>query len=654
MSDNFGQYQVLSEIGRGGMGVIYKAMDPRLNRFVAIKQLVLDHVDSDKKEEFRERFRREAILAAGLNHPNLVSIYDVSITVENSYYVMELLEGRSLREELEERPGKIIPIEDFFLLFQQVCNGLSHAHSMGLVHRDVKPDNIFVLPNHKAKITDFGIARSQEADRSKLTKPGVMLGTLSYVSPEQLQDASNVDYRADIFSLAVVAYESLSGQVPFSGDGLTSTMMAIMSKEARPLNEMNMDVTADVAAVVAKAMRKKAEERYGSVAEFEKEMERAVALGKPAQRENMLRTGQGSNTINAGYMPGVPVDGARRSNNSHETPLPGSQESAPKAVVKPWLAGRSGEQPKVQVQKSSLTPSSASTQSKSVVKPIGQIGRSGDDKGCFMEPSSICARSGRIVVADAVLRRFLIFSRDGRWLGDSKTVASAKASKTMGGAFSQPSALTIDARGKIYASDASDQYVRIFDANGTYLKELQNRQGKDGGLLGLCCDRLGNLYVSDPDNGCVHIMQADMGLWIRKLGEKGTSDGQLQLPQGIAIDSTGQILVVDYGTSKVNIFSKTGGFVRSFGGKGNGNGEFNVPRGIAIDNQDRVFVADSLNHRVQVFSTNGYYLYSFGGRGAELGRFIGPADLSVDPENNCLYVVDRGNCRVQIFELITN
>ncbi|MBY0359320.1 MAG: protein kinase [Candidatus Obscuribacterales bacterium] len=651
MSQDFGHYEVLAEIGRGGMGIIYKAMDPRLNRFVAIKQLVLDHVDADKKEEFRERFRREAILAAGMNHANLVSIYDVSIAEDNSYYVMELLEGRSLRQELEERAERKFTTEEFFPLFKQICSGLSHAHDMGLVHRDIKPDNIFVLHNNKAKITDFGIARSADgADQSKLTKPGVMLGTLSYVSPEQLQDASNVDHRADIFSLSVVAYEVLSGQVPFAGDGLTSTMMAIMSKEPKPANETNPDVSSDVAAVIAKAMRKRAEDRYPSVFEFEKEMEKAITLGRPSGRESMLRSGITGTASNTAYAPGVPMSTPRPSAGSEGGLRPlGNKDGAAKTPVKPWLAGRNTE-PKQPVSK--ITP--VTTQSMVLAKPLGQIGKSGEDKDCFMEPVAICASAGKIVVADSVLRRLTIFSREGVYQANSKTASNAVGSKTMGGVFSKPSALAIDPRGRIYAADASDQFIRIFDVGGLYVKEIQNRFGKDGGILGLCIDQSNNLYVSDPDNGCVHVLHADTGMWNRKLGSKGSGEGQLQLPQGVAVDSLGQVFVVDYGTSKINIFSKAGIFVRSFGEKGSGNGQFNVPRGIAIDKNDRVYVADSLNHRVQVFSTTGYFLYSFGGRGSELGRFMGPADLSVDPVNNCLYVADRGNSRVQSFELLAN
>lgn len=658
---NFGQYKIVTEIGRGGMGIIYKAEDPRLNRMVAIKQLILDNVDPDKKEEFRERFRREAILAAGLSHPNLISIYDVSINPDNSYYVMELLDGQSLRQMLERSPQQKISAEEFFPIFKQTCAGLAHAHEMNLVHRDVKPDNIFILPDGKVKITDFGIARSAEADNSNLTKPGVMLGTLSYVSPEQLQDARNVDHRADIYSLAVVAYEALAGQVPFAGDGLTSTLMAIISKEAKAANDVNPEITPDVASVIGKAMRKKSVDRYNSVTEFEKEFERAINTNRGSS-SGMLRSGLTGGGTSGTYTPGIPVGptsltgsgkltpptGIRlTSTGQHQAVQPGSDDM-PKAVVKPWLAGRTAEQNKPGGGLNPITTSVA------LVKVIGQMGKSGEGPGTFQEPSTIATRGGKIVVADTTRRKFQVFGRDGRFIGESRPSNNPKAppSKTSGGIFSKPSGLAIDSRGRVYAADSADHYIRVFDGQGMFQREMHNKHGKDGGILGLCCDNAGNVYLSDPDNGCIQVMSCESGGWVRKIASKGNADGQLQLPQGIALDRYGQIFVVDYATSKISVFSKAGIFQRSWGGKGTNKGEFNVPRGIAIDRVDRVYIADSLNHRVQVFSAGGDYLYQFGGRGNEQGRFIGPSDLSIDPDNNCLYVVDRGNCRVQIFELL--
>jgi serine/threonine protein kinase len=650
MGDNFGQYDVLEEIGRGGMGIIYKAQDPRLNRWVAIKQLVLDNVDPDKKDEFRERFRREAILAAGLNHPNLISIYDVSIGIENSYYVMELLEGHSFRRELELRPNMRLTPEELYPVFKQTCEGLAHAHEMSLVHRDIKPDNIFLLPGGKVKLTDFGIARSQDQENSNLTKPGVMLGTLSYVSPEQLQDARNVDHRADIYSLGIVMYEALAGQLPFTGEGLTSTLMAIVSREARAVNEVNPELSNDIASVVAKSMRKQASERYASVAEFLREYEKALNLVKNSPptsiRSTAVLTPGGSS--GASFSPGIPAPPRTAGLPIKPEDSKASQaDTTPGGSVKPWTAMRSTP---------GTTPagagSSQAEQERDLAKPIGIIGRHGEEKGCFLEPSVICSRFGKIVVGDTIRRRFQIFTREGRWLAESSSNSSIKGSRTAGGAFSKPSSMSIDSRGRIYATDSGDHFIRQFDGQGKFTREFQNRQGKDGGLSAIICDATGLLYVSDPDNGCVHVINAESGNWLRKVGTKGHGDGQFQLPSGLALDRFNQLYVVDYGSSKISVFSKAGIFQRSFGGKGTGKGLFNVPRGIAIDRYDRVYVADSLNHRVQVFNTNGDYLFSFGGRGQEAGKFIGPADLSIDPENNYLYVADRGNCRVQIFELM--
>lgn len=645
MSGDFGKYEVLGEIGRGGMGIIYKAHDASLNRMVAIKQLVLDGVDPDKKDEFRERFRREAILVAGLNHPNLISIYDVSIGVENSYYVMELLEGHSFRKELETRPKQRVPAEDLYPIIKQVCEGLAHAHDQNLVHRDIKPDNIFLLPGGKVKLTDFGIARSAEPDNSNLTKPGVMLGTLSYVSPEQLQDARNVDHRADIYSLGVVLYEALAGQLPFTGEGLTSTLMAIVSREAKPVNEVNPAITNDLAAVVAKSMRKQAADRYPSAADLLKDFEKALNLVRPGAGSSSsgIKIGTNSPVTSSGLMtPGMPLNSLPRTAG---IPIKSDETTGgrPSSLGKPWAAARSQQLG---------TERSEEQQNTDLVKVIGTFGKQGDDKGAFLEPAVICCRMGKIIVGDTMKRRFQIFTREGRVLGESTTNPAIKGSRTAGGAFSKPSSVFIDGRGRIFATDNSDHFIRVFDGQGKFQKEILNRQGKDGGLTAVICDSSGMLYVSDADNGCIQVISAESGQWVRKVGSKGTADGQLQLPSGLAIDRFNQLYVVDYGTSKISVFSKAGIFQRAFGGKGTGKGMFNVPRGVAIDRYDRLYIADSLNHRIQVFSTAGDYLYWFGGRGQESGRFIGPADLSIDPENNCLYVADRGNCRVQIFELI--
>jgi eukaryotic-like serine/threonine-protein kinase len=189
MAGDFGHYEVLGEIGRGGMGIVYRARDKRDDRVLAIKQLVFTNIDPTKEHEFRDRFRREAATAARLKHPNIVTVHEVCMdNPKNYFYVMELLDGLSLRHELERKGGRLTA-KAWSPIFEQVVEALSFAHSMNVVHRDVKPDNIFLLKDGTVKITDFGIARAAEYEETQLTKTGVMMGTLAYVSPEQLQDA---------------------------------------------------------------------------------------------------------------------------------------------------------------------------------------------------------------------------------------------------------------------------------------------------------------------------------------------------------------------------------------------------------------------------------------------------------------------------------
>lgn len=635
MTTDFGHYEIISEIGRGGMGIVYLALDKRNQRTVAIKQLVLENIDPTKHREFRDRFRREAAMAARLDHPNIVSVYDVES--EDNYYVMEFLEGRSLRKELESRGGKMSP-EEYLPIVKQVAEGLDYAHNLNVVHRDVKPDNIFILGDGRVKLTDFGIARTVDYEQTHLTKTGVMLGTLAYVSPEQLQDAKNVDHRADLFSLGVVSYESLCGKLPFTGEGIAATVIKILSSEAESLHLVVPTISVETAAVISKSIRKKARDRYMSVVEFARDYERSLhgrtlsiqsgeaVPSTPRKEAVSQQKDTGEQWKIKSYSPGIPMDLAK--------PSP-----APAGV------------PSLRSTNVDTVVTMGSTAAFYIVKPIGVIGKQGEGDGQFMEPAVICARNGRIVVADTVTRRLQIFAKDGRLITKIVAKADAKGSRTSGGKFSTPSGIGIDFRGRVYATDSGDHYVRIFDSQGHFIKEFLNTHGRDGGIQGLVVDSTGLLYLSDVDNGCIQVFQSETGVWLRKVGMKGTGPGQIQIPSGIAVDRMNQLYVVDYGASRISVFSKAGLFVRSFGGKGTGNGLFNVPRGVAVDKHDRIYVSDSLNHRVQVFGPAGEWLYAFGGRGKEFGKFVGPAGITVDPETNCLYVADRGNSRVQVFEL---
>lgn len=633
MTNDFGHYEVLSELGRGGMGIVYQALDKRNQRMVAIKQLVLENIDPQKRREFEDRFKREAHMASRLTHANIVTVFDVE--ADQHYYVMEFLDGHSLRKELDIRGGRM-SARELWPILKQVAEGLAYAHSFNVVHRDVKPDNIFILKDGTVKVTDFGIARTVDYEQTHLTKTGVMLGTLAYVSPEQLQDAKNVDHRADIFSLGIVCYESLSGKLPFTGDGIGGTIIRILTSEAEPLHKLNPAISVESAAVVSRAIRKKARDRYMSIADFAREFERSLqaapaATGAAPGKGADLRSPVSSQHV---YTPGIPI------------------ELHPKgpAVDLGGAPANAGVERSVDIMRETVV--SATPTSFYLVRPLAVIGRKGEGNGCFAEPQAICARNGRIAVADTGLRRLQIFSRDGRFLCAATVKPEAHESRTGGGSLTTPSAVAMDFRGRIYVTDSSDHYVRVFDALGTYLKDLYNMHGHDGGIQGMVCDSTGLLYLSDVDNCCLQVYQSDLGTWMRTVGSKGIGPGQFKMPAALAVDRFNQVYVVDYSTSIVTVFSKTGAYVRSFGGKGTANGMFNVPRGVAVDKYDRIYIADSLNHRVQVFGPAGEWIYTFGGSGSEIGKFVSPTGLTIDPSSNCLYVADRGNQRVQVFELM--
>src|SRR5689334_10893605 len=213
-----GRYRLVEEIARGGMARVWAAEDPVLRRRVAVK--ILDPTLAND-EHVRQRFRHEAIAAAGLGHPGIVATYDTGEDDGVAYIVMELVGGTTLRRLLDER-GRL-DIDEAADIGAQVADALTHAHSRGLIHRDVKPGNVLVEPDGRVKVTDFGIAKA--AGTSELTRAGAVVGTARYLAPEQVEGGP-VDARTDVYALGLVLYEMLSGQTPFDGDNEIANAVA--------------------------------------------------------------------------------------------------------------------------------------------------------------------------------------------------------------------------------------------------------------------------------------------------------------------------------------------------------------------------------------------------------------------------------------------
>ena len=262
-------YAVESQLGKGGMGVVYRARDTRLNRPVALKLLKPELVsDTDR----RQRFLREARAAAATTHPAIAQIYDVDEQDGTIFIAMELVEGRTLRELIT---SKELDLQSSIEIAIQIADGLAKAHDKGIVHRDIKSDNIMVTPEGHAKILDFGLAKlldpsvgegQRTTDQAGVetvaqTQLGVVMGTIAYMSPEQARGRP-VDKTSDVFSMGVLAYEMVSGELPFKGDSPLDTMHAIAFEEVQPITVLRQHLPPDLHRIVSRCLRKKPEDRY--------------------------------------------------------------------------------------------------------------------------------------------------------------------------------------------------------------------------------------------------------------------------------------------------------------------------------------------------------------------------------------------------------
>jgi serine/threonine-protein kinase len=258
-----GRYQIAEELGRGAMGVVYKAQDPAIGRVVAIKSIRLtDFTDETERQRMHDRLFREAQSAGVLSHPNIVTIYDIAEEDGMAFIFMEYVNGPTLEKLLSAHRAP--ERETLLSLLRQTAGGLDYAHRKGIVHRDIKPANIMVHDGTIAKITDFGVARIAS---QQLTLSGTMMGTPNYMSPEQVEGRS-VDGRADQFSLAVVAYEIFTGDKPFAADHLPTLLYRIVREDPAPLARLNPTLAPQVDTVLRKAMSKDPAQRYGECTEF--------------------------------------------------------------------------------------------------------------------------------------------------------------------------------------------------------------------------------------------------------------------------------------------------------------------------------------------------------------------------------------------------
>jgi serine/threonine-protein kinase len=280
-SEHFGRYEILSELGRGAMGVVYKARDPRINRVVAVKTVSLAGQPPEEEREYRERFFREAEAAGRLSHPGIVTIFDVGEEPETRipYIVMEFVGGQSL-DKLLSRGNHKLPVETALQLVFELAEALDCAHGQGVVHRDLKPANILMTEDGHAKIADFGVAKLNLANH---TLAGRALGTPAYMSPEQLNGEA-VDGRSDLFSLGVILYTVLTGYRPFQGNSAITVSFKVVNRDPIPATLLDTELPEGLDHIIQRAMAKDPAERYQSGAELVLDIQTLQEGRNPAKK----------------------------------------------------------------------------------------------------------------------------------------------------------------------------------------------------------------------------------------------------------------------------------------------------------------------------------------------------------------------------------
>src|SRR5580658_5740709 len=273
MMETIGRYRIIGELGRGAMGVVYHATDPAIGRSVAIKTIrIRDIHDTQQREKLRERLFREARSAGVLSHPNIVTIYDMDEVDELAYIAMAYVNGPTLEKILASE--KALSGANMLRILRQTASGLDYAHGRGIVHRDIKPANIMTDEDGAVKITDFGIAKITAV--SNMTETRTVVGTPNYMSPEQVQGLA-IDGRSDQFSLAVIAYEILTGERPFTGEHLSTVVYKIVAEQPADAQRINSTLTPLINQVLRRGLSKKAEDRYPNCSNFVGALEMACA-----------------------------------------------------------------------------------------------------------------------------------------------------------------------------------------------------------------------------------------------------------------------------------------------------------------------------------------------------------------------------------------
>src|SRR5438874_968976 len=337
-----GRYNLERTLGKGAMGVVYEGLDPRLGRRVAIKTILKSHLDEDTARDYSMRFVREAQAVARLNHPNIVQVYDFGEEGDIAYLVMEFIKGKELKTFFDA--NERFDLKEAVRIMCELCDALDFAHNAGIIHRDIKPANVMLDAQARTKLTDFGVARVQDSDKTSVerTQAGTMVGTPAYMSPEQIT-GGQLDKRTDVFSAGIILYQFLAGEKPFTGSGAWTIAKKIIQEEPPLPSSLNNAVTSLFDAVVNRALAKNPDQRFQSARDLSVALKRALQ-GKSAA-DDSDRTVAGALTGEFATLKPAPAVAKAPAQDSSRTSGTGTQGSSQEVELEFWRAIKDGNDP---------------------------------------------------------------------------------------------------------------------------------------------------------------------------------------------------------------------------------------------------------------------------------------------------------------------
>lgn len=648
-----GKYEIIEEIGRGGMGIVYRAKDIRIDRIVAIKELLINPALVKAAEEIIARFHREAQTAGSLAHPNIVTIHDFGEDNGKHYIAMEFIEGKNLKEYMEE--GYQFPKEQLYDILIQICEGLQHAHERKVVHRDIKPDNISITTKGTVKITDFGIARMSTSNpMMQMTQDGTMLGTLGYISPEQLQNSSAVDHRADIFSLGAMMYELYTHKLPFDGGNLGATILKIVSEDPTPPSRLNPDLDPGMEKVIMKALQKLPDYRYQTAREIADDIRRlklgAVAV-PPAPAGMVVCPCDKKNMIFAGAK-FCPYCGLNLEQMSAATPAsPALTVTTPKPADGSFDREAALKQSMLRTPEPAAPPKTEKTNAfRTRLSHLMELATTyqSNPKAAGIERSSFSrAKDSRPqdVMPESPTARRTYHTAQRSTIETASPFAHLNTGAQVSGASPTLRAThpgSAGVLGQTGEMDKSSLQVRFTHKIG----HVGAGKGQFYQPRGLAINQ-GMIFVADTQNQRIQVF-SKIGDW-QYLIRSSSEQEYLKAPCNVAVSKSGLIYVVDSGTCRIAVFDTSGRFIKAFGSTGKAKGEFSNPYGIALSSKDEIYVADTENSRIQVLDSNGQVSKIFGRPGTRPGEFKTPYAIALDTKDN-LYVLDYGVPRIQVLD----